>query len=306
MLPAITKAHFSYKDSTGTKTVPVDFNPATLEYSITVSTQGEGGQAQQAASASSAKLNFELIFDTTDTGEDVRSKTHLVELMLQTTPGKGTNPPPQVLSEVTFEWGVFKFVGVVDSYKQSMDFFSADGVPLRATVTLSMSQPKYKFDQAGTPRGPHPDQPFSLPGGDPSQIAAAAGDPAAARSIAAANNLESLRADAPGELSIGTVGAAVAAGAGAITGLGDGFSNIVGSGTSAGVAAAAGAFGGLHTGKAAPSGKSLNTDLLRTAASAAAISTQTLFDVTGRALAQGSTFKTEVGATKGLQFDDNP
>ncbi|MBC8011916.1 MAG: hypothetical protein H7067_17655, partial [Burkholderiales bacterium] len=171
------RAEFSFKTSSGVQKVPVDFNPATLEYAITVNTQGEGGQAQQTASSSSAKLNFELIFDSTDTGDDVRGKTNKVERMLQTSPGEGPNPPPQVLSEVTFEWGAFKFIGVVDSYKQTMDFFSENGVPLRATVTLSMSQPKYKFDQAAGATKAKTDQPFVLPGGDPSTLAAEGGDP---------------------------------------------------------------------------------------------------------------------------------
>ena len=341
------RAEFSYQSSKGAEKVPVDFNPATLEYAITVNTQGEGGGAQQTASSSSAKLNFELIFDSTDTGDDVRGKTNKVERMLQTSPGEGPNPPPQVLSEVTFEWGAFKFVGVVDSFKQTMDFFSENGVPLRATVTLSMSQPKYKFDQAAGATKAKTDQPFVLPGGDPSTIAAEGGNPSAARGIAAANGLESLRAAASSGLSVGgggvSIGAAAGFSAGASAGFGAGasasggfgsgasasagtgagasfgvsggasfgagasagFSADFGASSSAGVSAGAGAFGGLHASSSASSSASFKTEKLFAAASAPGVAPGALFDVTGRAIAQSSsTFKTNVGATSSVRFDE--
>ncbi len=322
------KAQFTFKTSSGDLTVPVDFNPASLEYSITVNTQGEGGQAQQTASSSSAKLNLDLLFDSSDTGDDVRSKTNKVERMLQTTPGEGPNPPPQVLSEVTFEWGAFKFVGVVDSYKQTMDFFSENGVPLRAGVTLSMSQPRYKFDQAGGATKAKTDQAFDLPGGDASQLAADAGDPTAARGIATANGLESLRAGASAGLSVGggvSIGAAATFSAGASAGFGldaslgaglsvgggvslgasasAGFSTSVGATSSAGLTATGGAFGGLRASATLPV-QPLKTDKLFAAASAPGVSPHALFDVTGRAIAQSSsTFKTDVGAGPTLRFD---
>ncbi len=331
------KAQFTYSSSAGEQTVPVDFNPATLEYSITVAAQGEGGQAQQSASSSSAKLNLELIFDTTDTGDDVRSKTNKVELMLQTSPGEGDNPPPQVLSEVTFEWGAFKFIGVVDSFKQTMDFFSANGVPLRATITLSMSQPRYKFDQAGGDTKANTDQALVLPGGDPSQLANDAGDPSAARDIASANGLESLRASASASISVGgsvSIGAAATFSAGASAnvgfgldlgasatgsagllsgsldisagaGLSAGFSTSIGATSSAGISATAGAFSGLHTESTSVSaGKYFKTEKLLATASAPGISANAQFDVTGRAIAQSSsTFKANVGSS--IQFDES-
>ncbi len=323
------KAEFTFTTSAGKQTVPVDFNPATLEYAITVNTQGEGGQAQQTAGSSSAKLNLELVFDSTDTGDDVRAKTNKVERMLQTTPGEGPNPPPQVLSEVTFEWGAFKFVGVVDSYKQTMDFFSENGVPLRATVTLSMSQPKYKFDQAAGAKKATTDQPFVLAGGAPDQIAKDSGNPSAARGIAAANGLESLRAASAGGLAVGGAGVSIgaaasfSAGASASAGFGAsfgasagggasfgagasaGFSADFGAGASAGLSASAGAFSGLHAGGSASSSATIKTEKLFATASTPGVAPGALFDVTGRAVAQSSsTFKTEVGATQTLRFDD--
>lgn len=257
------KGQFTYQGADGAShTVPIDFNPASLDYTITINTQGEGGQAQQAAGCASAKLNMELLFDTTDSGDDVRTKTNKVEVMLRPAAGTGgTNAPQAAPPMVTFEWGAFKFIGVVDSFKQTMDFFSSNGVPLRASVTLSMSQPNYQFDQQGAtgpdgkPLKAGVDQALVLPDGDPSQLAADAGDPTAARDIASANGLESLRGAAGGAIAIGggvSIGAAVSfsAGAGAGAGIGVGVGAGIGVGASAGAGIGVGAGAGIGAGAA--------------------------------------------------------
>ena len=313
-----TRGQFTYTGADGSsRTVPVDFNPASLDYTITINAQGEGGQTQQVAGLASAKLNLELIFDTTDSGEDVRTKTNKIEVMLRpepvTTPA-GANGPQQAPPTVTFEWGAFKFVGLVDSFKQTMDFFAPNGLPLRATVVLSMNQPNYQFDQQGARNDrdeaieANVDQAFVLPDGDPSQLAADAGVPGAARDIATANGLESLRGAAGGAIAIGggvSIGAPVAfsSGAGASAALSLG----VGAAASAGVSASAGAFGGLRAGTSsgAASGKYLAPAKLLATASAPGIAPGALFDVTGRAIAQSaSSFKADVGARRGLRFDE--
>jgi len=334
--PPPAKGQFTYTAADGSKTtVPIDFNPASLDYSITINAQGEGGQTQQAAGAASAKLNLELTFDTTDSGDDVRGKTNKVELMLRP-PERTGGPegPPQAPPMVTFEWGAFSFTGIVDSFKQTMDFFSANGVPLRAVVALSMSQPNYQFDQAGGESGGAGNDALVVPGGNPSQLATDAGNPFAARVIASANGLESLRASAGISLSIGggvTIGAAasfsagVSAGAGGGAGAGiglnlglgggvgvgsggsAGFSTSFGAGSSAGVSASSGAFNGLHASSAAgaAAGSALAPQRLFTAASAPTVAPGGLFDVTGKAIAQSaSTFKADVGGARRLRFDE--
>ncbi|HEY6170073.1 MAG TPA: hypothetical protein VI454_18695, partial [Verrucomicrobiae bacterium] len=179
----------------GTNTeVPVDFNPVSLELTVQNEMQADGDKKVQHVSKSSAKLSLELVFDSTDTGEDVRHKTHRIEALFK--PNTDKTPPV-----VIFEWGAFRFEGLVDSYKQTLDFFSKNGVPLRAVVPLSLSQLDYKFDQAGSERTAKADDTLDLPGGDPSNMAAAGGDPDAARGIATANGLESLRATASASLS---------------------------------------------------------------------------------------------------------
>lgn len=318
-----TRGQFTYTGGDGTShTVPIDFNPATLDYTITINAQGEGGQTQQAAGAASAKLNLELLFDTTDTGDDVRTKTNKVEAMLRPQAGTGgQNAPQQAPPMVTFEWGAFKFVGLVDSFRQAMDFFAPNGIPLRATVSLSMSQPNYQFDQQGA-RGENGDPmraavggPLVLPDGSPAQLAADAGDPTAARGIAAANGLESLRQSAGGAIAIGgsvSIGApagisvGASGGAGLSLGAGAGASVSFGASASAGVSASAGAFGGLHTTGQPSGGKYLAPGRLLATASAPAIAPGALFDVTGKVVAQSaSTFKADVGAARRLRFDDH-
>lgn len=329
-----TKGQFTYTGPDGTsQTVPIDFNPATLDYTITINAQGEGGQTQQAAGVASAKLNLELLFDTTDTGDDVRTKTNKVEVMLRPQAGTGgPNAPEQAPPMVTFEWGAFKFVGVVDSFRQAMDFFAPNGLPLRATVTLSMSQPNYQFDQQGAldsenkPLRADVGNALVLPGGNPSQLAADAGDPGAARDIAAANGLESLRQAASGAIAVGggiSIGAPAGFAAGASVGAGlsiggaggglnlglgvggGGFSASFGATASAGVPASAGAFGGLHSGSGAAGGKYLSPQRLLATASAPGVAPGAQFDVTGKAVAQrASAFKADVNASRRLRFDE--
>ena len=257
--PHFQKAQFKYTQDGAEHVVPVDFNPSTLDYTVTINAQGEGGQTNQVASTASAKLNMELLFDTTDSGEDVRTKTNKVELMLKSGPSTGaTGAPPTAAPTVTFEWGAFSFSGIVDSFKQTMDFFAPNGLPLRASVTLSISAATYNFDQKGGDAGNNlnVDQPFVLPDGDPSALATAAGDPTAARGIASANGLESLRASAGASIAVGGgvsigaaatfsagasanvgLGASFGIGASAGTGGGAGFSASFGAGASAGVSA---------------------------------------------------------------------
>ena len=44
-----------------------------------------------------------------------------------------------------FEWGSFVFEGYIDSYKETLDFFAPEGVPLRATLSLSLTEQAKPF-----------------------------------------------------------------------------------------------------------------------------------------------------------------
>lgn len=47
-----------------------------------------------------------------------------------------------------FEWGAFIFKGMVSSYNETLDFFSPEGIPLRATVALTLKEDSYQFELA--------------------------------------------------------------------------------------------------------------------------------------------------------------
>jgi hypothetical protein len=247
---ASNRAYFLDKKS-GNR-IPVCFNPASLDYSISLNAQGGGGNAEQSTGSASAKLSMELLFDTTDTGNDVRTLTDPLQALVTAGTGTGSasgNASTAVAPAVSFCWGSFSFDGIIDSYRQAMDFFSGEGVPLRATVSLSLQQSKYVYAPLGSTKsadvsGNGAGSGLGLGGGlisiggSASLVASLGGDPSAARLVASANGLESLRADAGASLSVG---------AGISAGMSDpvGFSLGASAGLSAGAGLSLGIGGGL-------------------------------------------------------------
>ncbi|HWS99299.1 MAG TPA: hypothetical protein VN256_03430 [Pyrinomonadaceae bacterium] len=275
-MSTVKKARFyAVPKSEGDKElVEVHFNPASLQYTIS-NTPAQGSRTTQHVAESSAKLTMDLIFDTTDKGEDVRVTTRKVANLMKAKErqgqrrGQGNNTPPKVL----FEWGTFGFEGLVESYKETIDFFSSEGVPLRASVNLTMAGLDKVFDKQDDADEASPgENAVDVPAGggrSATDTAAAGGDPGAGRDIAAANGEESMRfpsgpmtvdpsvqlsppaAFASGGASIGAGGAAgfgagVGVGGSASFGLGAGVGASFGGSASAGVTASAGAFAGLR------------------------------------------------------------
>jgi hypothetical protein len=139
------------------KAIPVHFNPESLSYTITNNlTQKKSKTAKQFVSDSSGSLTMDLVFDTTDTGASVQSVTKGL-YALAGAKGKGTaktssgktSELPQI---VQFKWGNYKFEGIIQSYKEQLEFFSADGVPLRAVVNITLVEHKVEpnDDKAGS------------------------------------------------------------------------------------------------------------------------------------------------------------
>lgn len=267
--------------------VYVHFNPETLQYTVqnTIKEEGKGNKKKQHVSQTSGKLTLQLVFDTTDTGEDIRVYTDEVAKFLN--PDAAGNDKTAPLVE--FHWGAYEFAGLVEQYKETIDFFAAAGVPLRSTVdlTLASQDPKQIFNsnhnpsasvdqpQSGQEATVHPQGGAgqnSGPGGA-AGLANALGDPRAARSIASLNGSASLRFGAGGSLAVsGGVSLQSAAafstgasgGIGGGIGLGAGASLSLGAGISAGggVSATAGAdFAGLRAtadgALSVPSGRTL-------------------------------------------------
>ena len=124
----------------------VQFNPETL--SIQHQTTGEAGRTQpgdEAAASGSPKAGkasnrtsystslsqVTLLFDTSDNGENVRNKTLAIAKMME--------PVANVSPVVTFQWGSVIFKVHITGMTEELTYFSDQGVPLRASVSLQMT-----------------------------------------------------------------------------------------------------------------------------------------------------------------------
>lgn len=149
------------KKGKATKTIPVQFNPASLRLTMSNNTDGgtaRGRQAQQYNGSGSTQLHVELEFDTADEGTteapvDVRTRTtQVAQFVLPGDKGSKQAPP-----RVQFRWGSIAVAGVMTSLVEELDFFSVDGVPLRAKVTIDIKQQDPKFEALEAGAGANPD-----------------------------------------------------------------------------------------------------------------------------------------------------
>lgn len=163
------------QDDTGSGlVVPIQFNPETLKVTYQVrkaNDDQQGGSAVQYTGPGETKLAVDLVFDTTVPVEeppqqpgddeqvgsgavvegevkDVRVLTRAVNYFLRPKDDVGAGEeyaPPGVL----FTWGSFYFAGVMDSMNETLEFFSNEGRPLRASVSISITQQKVDPKIAG-------------------------------------------------------------------------------------------------------------------------------------------------------------
>jgi hypothetical protein len=241
----------------GGKTVPIQFNPSTLKISFQNKSAGgdqAGGSSKQFVGAGSTKLSVELLFDTTQTGEDVRKKTEQVAFFMAPKDPKSKKPVPP---GIQFEWGSFIFRGVVESMEETIDYFAEEGMPLRATISLSINRQDIEF-LFGSPGGRAADgaqnQPVPLTAPRPEEtvqsVAGRTGDSGNWKSIAAANDIDDpLRLPAGALLNTNvTAGAAVSVSAGFSAGVNTSAGLSTGAGASAGLSAGASADAGFSAG----------------------------------------------------------
>lgn len=238
--------------------IDVQFNPASLKVALsnTLKENPRSGttRAAQFVDKSSSNLTVELIFDTTvgsagneqdgtgaiEEGSDVRKLTgRIAELFMKPVEsGEQLQAPSRCL----FQWGAFEFLGLVQSFDETLDFFSPEGRPLRATVALKLSEDRYQFrsrevEQAqratptltstgGAPAGDGDNDPASQA---PVHQAAAAGgqDPRNWRDTAMFNGIESPRLPGVSALAVPQAGVSIGGGvsfkAGASASLGTGI-----------------------------------------------------------------------------------
>jgi len=323
-------AHFKTLPPPGAQTVEFDvhFNPTSLQQTIsnTLKDEGSGGRTKQFVDKTTAKLSMQLVFDTTDTGEDVRVHTDKVAKLLQPVAEGDKQVPPNV----EFSWGLYAFVGMVEQYKENIDYFGASGVPLRSTVDISLASQDVQFDSAKNPPasvdGDQGSEPSVISaGGGPAGLAGQLGDPRAARAIAAANGSASLRFGAEAGLAVGasvelkaeaafSAGASAGIGVGGAAGIGIGGGASAGIGLSAGASAgagvglsasasagaAAGGFSGLRAGVSTSASMPSARSLLSASAGAASVSGGARFGLGGKAQTKGAA---GLGADVGAEAD---
>lgn len=258
----ITRAQFSTVPPSGDP-IPVHFNPTSLQHTVSNTLEEDRQDHQQYVKKSSAKLTMDLIFDTTDKGEDVRITTKKIEYLMKPAANKQKKQVPPI---VLFEWGVFKFQGLVESFRETIDYFSGDGVPLRASINLTLARQEKVFEDTGKGGGdgqkdstdvkgrklgggssaaPSTDA-VDVPGGEEqnaTDMAAMGGDPEAGRDLAAFNDEENMRFPSGPftvDASIELGGAVAFASGGASLSLDAGFGVSAGAGFGAGVSGGAG------------------------------------------------------------------
>jgi hypothetical protein len=114
------RAQFVHKSGPQRAGIPVHFNPASMQYTITntLRPEGRGNKRKQYVSQSSGKLTMDLVFDTTHEGVDVRVYTEQIAKLMEPI-AEGNNKTPAI---VAFEWGLYVFQGMVESFKETIDF----------------------------------------------------------------------------------------------------------------------------------------------------------------------------------------
>jgi hypothetical protein len=205
------------------QSVKVQFNPDSLKVSFanqiqTPQNSGDqnGSQGQQFVGAGTTKLAVTLWFDVNapqpegSNENDVRKLTQKVAYFI--TPRETKDKPPKYFPPaVRFIWGSFQFDGLVDSMEETLEFFSSEGRPLRASVALSISQQritKFAFNEIKNPPGTGgPDgsaagtRPLAqATSGTSLQALASISGKADWQSIATANGIENPRLLQPGQL----------------------------------------------------------------------------------------------------------
>jgi Contractile injection system tube protein/LysM domain len=207
----------------------VQFNPESLKVSFAnqvATPSGSGDQrgtpARQFVGAGTTKLALQLWFDVTNQQDgsravdDVRQLTRKIAFFI--TPKKDGDKlvPPAV----RFLWGSFQFDGIMESMEESLELFSSEGKPLRASVSLALTQQRiteftFRPTSGGSSPAARPPGSGGAPSGAPAGTAPMTQAPAGAslqslataqglgsswQAIASANGIENPRLLRPGQL----------------------------------------------------------------------------------------------------------
>ena len=145
------------------KHIFVQFNPESLKVGLSNSIRADSGSKAASSGVqfidkSESTLRVTLVFDTSVAREptaqmsnikhkansDVRLLTSAIasEFMQPQSSDEGLTAP----KVCRFQWGAFAFVGMLTRFDESLDFFSPEGIPLRATLALSFKENRYQFE----------------------------------------------------------------------------------------------------------------------------------------------------------------
>jgi hypothetical protein len=252
------------KKAVPSKAIEVHFNPETLKLtrSNTIKAEprgrGQRGDPAQHIDASSSKLAFDLVFDSTLEEDeaagykDVRQTTQkLIKTFMdpeEPQAGSGSAAPKPVPAPLcVFSWGSFFFAGIVESMNETIEFFSPNGVPLRAVLAVSMMADKFDYTPEPVRRAARatPDfVPVAPAAATPEAVSAAGGDPKAWRDTALYNGLETPRF--PDSSALAVPGVSLSGSVGISGGISGGVSGGVTAGAAAGIS------GGMSAGISAP------------------------------------------------------
>jgi nucleoid-associated protein YgaU len=145
-MPELQKAEILQVENTSKK-VACQFNPKDFTISRAIkwvyrNKKGKDVGPAEFAGGEAQDLTVKLIFDTTDTGSDVRDKYKTLLEMAQidetkTDPKTGKGEPPMCM----FQWGTYlSFKGVIKQITQNFTMFKPDGTPVRANVDVTFSE----------------------------------------------------------------------------------------------------------------------------------------------------------------------
>jgi len=194
--------------------IPFMFNPGDLEFSkstVWTPNNSPGSNAPQLTFDSGQSVEFKLtaIFDSTETRTPITEITDkLYKLTITDKKVKGTQEDRNIKRPpwVQFHWGKLRtFKAVITSFNLKYTYFSSEGMPLRAEVSMSFRQfmdSEVTPPQNPTSGTPNPGQVRRLEAGQYLDTVADElyGDPSRWRSIANANNIDDPLALDPGRV----------------------------------------------------------------------------------------------------------
>ena len=159
--------------------IPVMFNPSSLKVAIQNQMKAEGGsgggrnRAAQFVDKSSTTLTVELLFDTTqpfkgggdldlEASSDVRKITGKIAMTF-VKPEERSDGKLGAPKRLQFRWGSFRFDGMITAYNETLDFFAPEGIPLRATLALTITEDRFQFQRDDSVQAAQRDTPKFAP-----------------------------------------------------------------------------------------------------------------------------------------------